>query len=184
MKETPPPCFSPPFTFLEMKEGAVSGCSAMRRTTSANESREARASPSSRPRVKMATRAALSTVLNQGVYLVAGLRGGGGRGEGHQSRHRVKSCSVMYCSIICTAHMTRRYQTPIPPLGNCTTHVTRRYQATSVRMEMESESQPASTTHSRIWERYRRMPWGLAGAVASAADPDPEPDGARERVSL
>ena len=63
----------PPLTFLERKVEAVSGCSAILRTTSWKDRREALASLLSRPRVKMATRAALSTVMNQGVYLVEGL---------------------------------------------------------------------------------------------------------------
>lgn len=41
------------------------------------------------------------------------------------------------------------------------------YQATSVRIEMARKSKEASTTHSRIWDRYRRMP-PLLPAVAAA----------------
>ncbi len=37
-------------------------------------------------------------------------------------------------------------------------HFDRRYQATSVRRDMNSVSADTSTTHSRIWLRYTRMP--------------------------
>jgi hypothetical protein len=40
-----------------------------------------------------------------------------------------------------------------------------------VRMEMKSMSAPKSTTHSRIWDRYMRMPAGSA----AAAEEEPEP---------
>jgi regulation of enolase protein 1 (concanavalin A-like superfamily) len=42
---------------------------------------------------------------------------------------------------------------------------------------------PASTTHSRMWERYRRMPWGLAAAVPSAPPVAPAPDPEQSRAA-
>jgi len=62
-------------TFLDTNAGAVSGSSARRRAMSAKDRRDARLSSSSMPRMVTATCAAFSTVLYQGAYCSAGLRG-------------------------------------------------------------------------------------------------------------
>mmetsp|Transcript_8828 Transcript_8828/g.26815 ORF Transcript_8828/g.26815 Transcript_8828/m.26815 type:complete len:232 (+) Transcript_8828:3229-3924(+) len=68
------------------------------------------------------------------------------------------------------------FRTGLKNFSYLATGLTRRYHATSVLIEIDSWSQPASTTHSLICDRYRRIPCGSVDAALEAppAEPDPE----------